>query len=108
VRKYVEMDERTAFRTVSRPALFRNFHLQAGNLAATLSTRGWTSTLLSFLVCNGNPRYVQGKDFIGHWKHSMMSDRFKPSQQMGNTALLCMLVSKPDAAPKLVRICSVS
>jgi len=35
VRKYVGMDERTAFRTVSRPALFRNFHLQAGNLAAT-------------------------------------------------------------------------
>jgi len=80
--------------TVSRPALFRNFHLQAGNLAAT-----------SYAMAIPG---MQGKDFIGHWKHSMMSDRFKPSQQMGNTALLCMLVSKPDAAPKLVRICSVS
>src|SRR6185437_5397828 len=56
VRKYVGMDDRTMFKTVSLPALLRNFPFQAGNLLATLSTSGCTSTLRSFLVCRGSPK----------------------------------------------------
>ena len=38
----------------------------------------------------------------------MTSSRFIFSQQIGYTALLLMLVSSPETAPKVVRMCKVS
>jgi len=71
-RKCTGMEVKTAFTNRNLPALFKSLPFQPGNLAATFSINGCTSTLPSFLKCNGKPRYVQGKLLIGQLKNCII------------------------------------
>lgn len=48
----------------SLPEDERNFPFHPGNLTPILSINGWTSVVLSFLVCRGKPRFLPGKEDI--------------------------------------------
>ena len=58
-RKCTGMEVKTAFTNRNLLALFKSLPFQPGNLAATFSINGRTSTLPSFLKCNGKPRYAR-------------------------------------------------
>lgn len=64
IRWYIGKLDITVLTNVSFPEDDRNFPFHSGSLAPILSIKGWTSILLSFLVCEGCPRYFPGKVLI--------------------------------------------
>ena len=55
------MEVRTVFTKRSLPALFKSLPFQVGNLAATFSINGCTSSLPSFLKCKRQAKIRAGK-----------------------------------------------
>jgi hypothetical protein len=76
-----------------------------GNLSATLSMRFRKTLLGSFLIERGNPKYLQGKSTTTlQGKRSCVLLRSCSLQWIGDKLHLLMLVTKPEASPKIHRI----
>jgi hypothetical protein len=89
--------------TVYLPALFKRFAFQIGRLSTTLSINSCQSALLGFSGVKGSPKYLQGNTFTSQARILVTKLGSSSVQLIGMTELFSMLVTRPEALPKVSR-----